>query len=156
MAVTTRDKHGTLTKRRKAEGPQLDRRSARYFAIVAGTWSCGFPTRREAESAGREMQSRSESGVNLAAGSMTLAEFLRSVWLATHVAKVQRGQLKAGSAAHYTLMAEKYVIPTLGDKRLATSSPHICGSCTRSSGPGWHQSRFATSTSRSRMRSRSR
>lgn len=123
MAVTTRDKHGTLTKRRKAEGPQLDRRSARYFAIVAGTWSRGFPTRREAESAEREMQSRSESGVNLAAGSMTLAEFLRSVWLAAHVAKVQRGQLKVGSAAHYTLMAEKYVIPTLGDRRLRDLQP---------------------------------
>jgi len=69
------------------------------------------------------MQSRSESGVNLAAGSMTVAEFLRSVWLAAHVAKVQRGQLKAGSAAHYTLMAEKYVIPTLGDKRLRDLQP---------------------------------
>jgi hypothetical protein len=156
MAVTTRDKHGTLTKRRKAEGPQLDRRSARYYAIVAGAWSRGFPTRREAESAEREMQSRSASGVNLAAGSMTLAEFLRSVWLAAHVAKVQRGQLKAGSAAHDTLMAEKYVIPTLGDKRLRDLQRHICESCTRISGLGSRNSRFATSTSRSRTRSRSR
>jgi integrase len=123
MAVTARDKHGTLTKRRRSDGPQLDRRSARYFAIVDGTWSRGFATRREAESAEREMQSRAESGVNLAAGAMTLAEFLRSVWLAAHTAKLQRGQLKAGSAAHYELMAEKYVIPTLGDKRLRDLQP---------------------------------
>ena len=31
--------------------------------------------------------------------------------------------LKAGSAAHYKLMAEKYVIPTLGDKRLRDLQP---------------------------------
>ena len=69
------------------------------------------------------MQSRVAAGVNLAAGSMTLAEFLRSVWLAVHVAKVQRGQLKARSAAHYRLMAEGYVIPTLGDRRLRDLQP---------------------------------
>ena len=46
MAVTARDEHGTLTKRRKADGPQLDRRSAPYFAIVNGTESRGFPTRQ--------------------------------------------------------------------------------------------------------------
>ncbi len=90
MAITIRDKHGTYKKSRRDDGPALDRRSTRYFAVVANTWSLGFATRREAESAEREMKNRAEHGVGLHKAAMTFVEFLRSVWLPLVETKVAR------------------------------------------------------------------
>ena len=47
MAITVRDQHGTYTRRRRAEGPKLDRKTARYFAVVENVWSRGFEARGE-------------------------------------------------------------------------------------------------------------
>jgi integrase len=123
VAITVKDSHGTYTKKRKAEGPALDRRSARYFAVVDNTWSPGFTTRREASAAERDMKGRADKGVKLRAGSTTLAEFLKGAWLGNAEAKFARGQIKSSTVAHYRLMANAYLIPALGDNRLRDLQP---------------------------------
>src|SRR5690349_13554598 len=123
MAVTAKDKHGTFTKARRTDGPALDRRTARWFAIVRGSWSKGYATRREAEAAERSMQTRADAGAMPAASSMTLGEFIDTVWLPYIDAKVARGVLKKGPAQSYRIQWEAYAKPALAGVRLRDLKP---------------------------------
>ncbi len=118
MAITAQDRNGTYGRKRKADGPPLDKRTARYFAVVGNVWSKGFPTRREAEQVERDMKSKAERGVNLSASALTLQEFFDTVWWANVDARRQRGDIAIGTALHYRVVAKSYVLPELGEKRL--------------------------------------
>lgn len=123
MSITARDKNGTVTRARRAgDGLPLDRRTARYFAVVRGTWSRGYARRADAEAAEREMQGAVEAGVNLTARTVTFAEFVELAWLPMIDAKLARGEIKAGTAGHYR-MTLRSILPAIGERKLRDLQP---------------------------------
>ena len=82
MSISVRDKHGTYGRVRRNDGPPLDRRSARYFAVVANSWSRGFETRRDAQTAEDEMKGRVRQGIDVDGGRTKFAEFVERAWWA--------------------------------------------------------------------------
>jgi len=118
MAITVQDRHGTYGRTRKAEGPPLDKRTARYFAVVDNVWSRGFPTRKAAEQVERKMRSDADRGVSLSGSVLTLREFFEGVSWPSVDARQKRGDIALGTALHYKIVAESYILPTLGAKRL--------------------------------------
>ncbi len=121
MAIVVEDKHGRLTRKRRADGkngPPLDRRSAHYYSVVGNVWSRGYPTRREAERDESERKNAAEDGTSLSRSKMRLDEFLTDVWLPLQEDKVARGDLRESSLAHYRLHVETYIVPEIGSKRL--------------------------------------
>jgi integrase len=123
MAIVTRDKHGTYGKRRKAEGPRLDRVTTRYFATFQNVWSKGYRTRAEAEAAEREMKGNADNGVKLERGSVTFSEFVRAVWWPAVEAKVTLGKLKQTTAAAYRIQLDTHITPNLGERKLRDIEP---------------------------------
>jgi integrase len=111
MAITVRDKHGTFGRRRKSEGPPLDRASALYFAIVNKVWSSGYRTIGEAKD--REAEMRVESRGARPQRALTIAEFGDTVWL-----PVKRNRLKPSSLANIEMVWSTHVRPALGDIKL--------------------------------------
>jgi integrase len=118
MAITVQDRNGTYGRKRKAEGPPLDKRSARYFAVVNNVWSKGATTRRAAELVERKMKADAERGVSLSGSALTLQQFFDTVWWPSVDARQKRGDIAIGTALHYKIVADSYILPTLGAKRL--------------------------------------
>ena len=118
MAITVQDRHGTYGRTRKAAGPPLDKRTARYFAVVNNVWSKGFETRSAAAKVERTMKSNVDRGVSLSGSALTLREFFDRVWWPNVDARQKRGDIAVGTALHYKIVASSYLLPTLGGKRL--------------------------------------
>jgi len=123
VSIAVRDKHGTYGQMRRSAGPPLDRRSARYFAVVANSWSRGFQTRRDAQTAEDEMKGRVRQGVDVGGGRAKFAEFVGRAWWPNVEAKVARGQLKPTTAASYRMILDVYLLPSLGSASLRTIRP---------------------------------
>jgi hypothetical protein len=123
MAITVQDRNGTYGRKRKAEGPPLDKRSARYFAVVNNVWSKGATTRRAAELVERKMKADAERGVSLTGSALTLQQFFDTVWWPSVDSRQKRGDIAIGTALHYKIVADSYILPTLGAKRLRHLSP---------------------------------
>ena len=79
MAITIQDRDGTYGRKRKAEGPPLDKRSARYFAVVNNVWSKGSPTRKATEQVERKMMNDADRGVSFSGSALTLRGCCREV-----------------------------------------------------------------------------
>src|SRR4051794_36993246 len=118
MAITTKDKRGTFTRKRREEGPALDRATARYYAVVRNSWSEPFRSNKDAKAAEREMIERAEQGVGLHKASMTLGAFIDTVWMPLKQAKAARGDMKATSVSHYEIISRVYLKPEIGNVRL--------------------------------------
>ena len=123
MAVVTRDRHGTFTKARAEHGPALDRRSARYFAVVRNARSKPHPTKTEAAANERAMKERARHGAKPTASVMALGEFIDTVSLPFLTDKVTRGAVKVGTAQQYRIVWESYAKPTLADVKLSDLRP---------------------------------
>src|SRR4051794_2819394 len=111
MAITVRDRHGTYGRKRKAEGPKLDAKTARYFAVVGGSWSRGYATKKEADRAERAMKDAADRGVNLVSASMTFRDFFERVWWPSVETRQKRDDIAIGTALHYSVMAKSYLLP---------------------------------------------
>jgi len=118
MAITVQDQHGTYGRKRKADGPPLDKRSARYFVVVNNVWSKGATTRKAAEQIERKMKGDVDRGVSLSGSALTLREFFDGVWWPSVDARQKRGDIAIGTALHYKIIANSYILPTLGTRRL--------------------------------------
>ncbi len=116
MAIIVRDRHGHYGKARKADGPKLDRATARYFARVARRSSTGYATRREALDAEAEMRRRFQS-VAPHHSAITVAEFGRTVWL-----PLKEERLKPSAYAEVSYAWSK-IEAGLGDVRLRDLKP---------------------------------
>lgn len=127
MAIVVEDRHGRQTKKRKAEGPPLDRRTARYYSVVGNVWSRGYPTRKEAERDEADRKRDREDGTSVTLSKTTLADFIADEWLPLqerkHKHKDSRTRLRASTLAHYRLHVEQYIIPAIGSKRLRDLRP---------------------------------
>lgn len=123
MAITAKDKNGTYGRQRRAEGPALDRSTARYYAVVQNVWNEGRRTKREAEADEHEMQGRARQGVRLAKSAMPFGEYLDAEWLPMVDGKVALGDLKPTTASHYRIIVESYVRPAIGSIRLRDVKP---------------------------------
>jgi len=71
----------------------------------------GFPTKRTAEKAEREMLSRVDSGRQLGGSCPSLAEYLLEIWLPKHRLLAN---LKASTSETYKLLISVYVNPNIG------------------------------------------
>jgi hypothetical protein len=123
MAIVVEDRHGRMTRARRAHGAALDRKSARYYSVVKNSWSRGFRTKREAERDEAERKAQFEDGVAVARSNLTLSEFVSTIWKPLAAAKLERGDLKASTFSHYRLNLECHALPTLGDIRLRSLRP---------------------------------
>jgi integrase len=130
MAVTARDKHGTVTKARRArqqDTKPVDRATLRYHAVVDNVWSKAFATKPEAAAEDERLKqshrARRGAGATLASSNLTVAEFLRDVWLANVDAKVARQQIKGTTRAHYGIVVDRYIVPAIGTIRLRDLQP---------------------------------
>jgi hypothetical protein len=79
LAIVVEDKAGRFTRKRRSDGPALDRHTARYYSVVRNVWSRGFRTRREAERDEAERKAQFEDGV-VAQANLTFEEFVKAVW----------------------------------------------------------------------------
>jgi integrase len=123
MAIVVRDRHGTYTATRKKNGPKLDRRTARYFAVFHNVWSKGFLTRPEADAHERTMKGQADAGLKLERGRLTLAAFIDSVWWPGIESKVILGDIKETTATAYALQIKTHIRPRLGDRKLRDMKP---------------------------------
>jgi integrase len=124
MAVTARDRHGTVTKERRAQGPPLDRASARYYAVVRNVWSRGYTKRADAEMEERRMKGQVDAGVELDRQRITLADFVANVWQPDARQRVSLGSLDENTLGAYELQLDRHILPKLGGLRLKDVTAH--------------------------------
>ena len=74
----------------------------------------GFPTKKAAEKAEREILSRVDSGRQIGGSSPTLAEYLTEIWLPKHH---QLMNLKASTYESYKMQILVYINPNIGHLR---------------------------------------
>jgi hypothetical protein len=117
VAITTKDRHGTFGEKRKADGPPLDKASARYFAVVANQWSRGYRTKREAVDREAEMRLGERTIVRDRRG-MTVAVFGDTVWVPLKAEK-----LKPGALAECDYAWRCWIRPHIGEYRLRDLRP---------------------------------
>jgi integrase len=80
-------------------------------------WKSGFATEREADVAMRDALAKLDRGQHVEASKETLAQFMRR-WLPS-----AKASIKPTTYAKYATLAEKYVIPGIGQVRLQKLTP---------------------------------
>jgi integrase len=112
VSIVAKDRHGAFTRQRREDGPPLDRRTTRYYAVVRNVWHEGCKTRAAAERIERQAQ-LNLGRVDPAHAAMTIGEFGETVWL-----PVKRARLKASSLAECEITWRVHIEPRLGHRRL--------------------------------------
>lgn len=110
--ITTKDKFGTFGKKRRTEGPPLDRPTRRYNAIWNDVWGPARRTLKEAQADETEMKKQAAQGVVTASTTTTVIDFIEGVFFPMAEAKVRGEQMKSTTVSHYRIQGRAYVEPS--------------------------------------------
>lgn len=109
MSISTKDKYGAFGKKRRAEGPPLDRPTRRYNAIVDNVWGPARASLKEAQADEADMKKQASQGVKMTSSTTTLIDFIEDVFFPMADAKVRGEQMKATTVSHYRIQARAYI-----------------------------------------------